>query len=227
MKPFSPQINSIKDQVYSIIRDKIVYLELLPGERIDENSIAGLVGASRTPRREAMMMLEMDGYVNIYPQKGTYVSLIDLNLIREIIYMRYCLEINVFSELAAKKTPVMSHVEKYLVMQEYAFNSLDFPEYVENDYAFHKKLFELAGHSQIWAIIENKLHLSTRFRITGWQTCPQEFKSTISEHRQIAECIEKNDTIALRDILSKHHDVSLSRYSEFLLNTKPEYFINN
>ena len=71
MTAFTSQVSSIKDQVYSIIRDKIVYLELRPGERIDENSIAGLVGASRTPRREAMMMLEIDGDVNIYPQKGT------------------------------------------------------------------------------------------------------------------------------------------------------------
>lgn len=227
MVAFTSKVNSIKDQVYNIIRDKIIYLELLPGERIDENSIMGLVGASRTPRREAMMMLEMDGYVNIYPQKGTFVSLIDLNLIREIIYMRYCLEINVFSELAEKKIPVMNSVEKYLVMQEYAFKSHDFPEYVENDYAFHEKLFELAGHSQVWAMIAAKLHLSTRFRIAGWKSCPDEFKNTIKEHRQIVEYIETPDLARLKETLSIHHDVSLSRYSEFLLNVKPEYFVNN
>ena len=226
MAVFTSQVSSIKDQVYNIIRDKIVYLELKPGERIDENSIAGLVGASRTPRREAMMMLEMDGYVNIYPQKGTYVSLIDLNLIKEIIYMRYCLELNIFSELAEKEAQIMPSVEKYLVMQEYAFKSRDFPEYIENDYDFHKKLFELAGHQQIWNIIESKLHLSTRFRILGWQSCPDEFKSTIDEHRHIAEYIEKRDLDKLKATLSIHHDVSLSRYYEFLLHSNPEYFVN-
>ena len=226
MTTFTSQVSSIKDQVYNIIRDKIVYLELRPGERIDENSITGLVGASRTPRREAMMMLEMDGYVNIYPQKGTYVSLIDLNLIREIIYMRYCLELNIFSELASKAVPVIPSVEKYLVMQEYAFKSRDFPEYIDNDYTFHEKLFELAGHRQIWNMIESKLHLTTRFRILGWQSCPEEFKSTIDEHRHIAECIEKNDIEDIKNTLSLHHDVSLSRYYEFLHNSNPEYFAN-
>ena len=75
-------------------------------------------------------------------------------------------------------------------------------------------------------MIESKLHLTTRFRILGWQSCPEEFKSTIDEHRHIAECIEKNDIEDLKNTLLLHHDVSLSRYYEFLHNSNPEYFVN-
>lgn len=226
MSAFSTRVNSIKDQVYNIIRDKIVYLELKPGEKIDENSITGLVGASRTPRREAMMMLEMDGYVKIYPQKGTYVSLIDLNLIREIIYTRYCLETNVFSELAKKKVSITPYIEKYLVLQEISFRENDFPEYINNDYGFHEKLFDLAGHSITWEIIKSKLHHTTRFRILGWKSVPDEFASTIQEHKEIVKYIEEGDVDNLKKILLRHHDISLSRYSAFLTDLNPQYFVH-
>ena len=74
-----------KDEVLDIIRDKILYLDFKPGQIILDTEIANSLQVSRTPVREALLFLKQSGFINIYPQSGTFVSLIDIDLIREII----------------------------------------------------------------------------------------------------------------------------------------------
>ncbi|MCJ7855625.1 GntR family transcriptional regulator [Lachnospiraceae bacterium NSJ-143] len=221
---FPPKGNSVKEKVLNNIIDKIQYLELAPGEIINENSFEGDIGASRTPRREAMMLLEMEGLVNIYPQKGTYVALIDLKLIREIIYLRLTLETKIFTELAEMKTPVMQYVEKFLLIQELSAKNNDFVEFVKNDYLFHRELFKLAGHIEVWNIIEGKLIHCTRFRVLGWKTVREEFNLMLSEHKKISESIESGNIESLKSVLESHHDYNLKRYADILIKNNPEFF---
>ena len=221
---FPPKGNSIKERVLDNIINKIQYLQLLPGERIDENALDSEIGASRTPRREAMMLLEMEGLVNIYPQKGTFVALIDLNLIKEIIYLRFTLENRVFTELAANRIKVTPNIEKFLLIQELAVKNNDFVEFVKNDYLFHRELFRMAGHIEVWNMIEGKLIHCTRFRILGWKTFNDEFHLTLSEHKKIVKCIESENLSELTSTLINHHDYDLKRYANRLVENNPEYF---
>ena len=227
MTGFPPRGNSIKEKVLSSITDKIQYLELMPGERIDENTIEKEIGASRTPRREAMMLLEVEGLVNIYPQKGTFVSLIDLNLIREIIYLRFSVENRVFSDLALSNLPVSSDVEKYLLIQELAVKNNDFIEFIKNDYLFHKELFRLGGHLEVWNMIEGKLIHCTRFRILGWKTFHDEFELTLEEHKKLIEYIKSGNIDELSQTLTHHHDYELKRYADKLVEKFPDFFTSN
>lgn len=224
---FPPKGNSIKEQVLNNIIDKIQYLKLLPGEKIDENALDSEIGASRTPRREAMMLLEMEGLVNVYPQKGTYVTLIDLNVIKEIIYLRLTLELRIFSELADKGIKTTPYVEKYLLMQEFYAKSDELIEFIKNDYLFHRELFHLAGHEELWNMIEGKLIHTTRFRILGWTIHKQAFKDILIEHKKIVTCIDSQNYNGLKTALITHHDYDLKKYADILLKEKSEYFKHN
>ncbi len=221
---FSTKGNSIKDKVFNNIINKIQYLELTPGERIDENTIEEEIGASRTPRREAMMLLESEGLVNISPQKGTFVSLIDLYLIKEILYLRFTIENRVFNELAQKGIENINNIEKFLLMQELAVKNNDFVEFVKNDYLFHQELFNIAGHIEVWKMIEGRLIHCTRFRILGWKTYNNEFNQTLMEHKKIIEYIKTKNSEGLTETLTAHHDYDLKRYASKLLKSMPEYF---
>lgn len=224
MTGFPPRGNSIKERVLSSITDKIQYLELMPGDRINENTIEKEIGASRTPRREAMMLLEVEGLVNIYPQKGTFVSLIDLNLIKEIIYLRFSVENRVFSDLALSSMPASSDVEKYLLIQELAVKNNDLIEFIKNDYLFHKELFRLGGHLEVWNMIEGKLIHCTRFRMLGWKTFHDEFELTFEEHKKLVEYIKSGNINELSLTLTHHHDYELKRYADRLLKKYPDFF---
>lgn len=120
----------------------------------------------------------------------------------------------------------MPYVEKYLLMQELAVKNNDFKEFIINDYLFHKELFNLAGHLEIWGVIEGKLIHCTRFRVLAWKTISEEFHKILLEHKKIAECIETGNCDELKDVLDSHHDYNLKRYSKVLLEKYPDYFID-
>ena len=72
-----------REYVLRVLKENIVMLELEPGSRISENELAAELGISRTPVREALIELSKSKIVEIYPQKGSYVSLIDWEMVEE------------------------------------------------------------------------------------------------------------------------------------------------
>src|SRR4051794_27041342 len=83
---------STRSQVYTIIREAIVSLRLLPGQALSENELATQYGVSRTPVREALIRLAGDGLVEVVPQLGTFVSRISELDVREAQFIREVLE---------------------------------------------------------------------------------------------------------------------------------------
>lgn len=218
--------NTVKQKILNTITDRIQYVQLKPGESINENIIADELGVSRTPVREALLLLARERLVEIYPQRGTYVAKVDLNLVKEMIYLRLTLESKVLNELALKKASIFPHVEKTIYMQELAIKNSDTSEYMKYDYRFHKELFELAGHSEIWNAIERTLLHCTRFRMLGWRSSEEELKYTFKEHKSIIESIEKGKTEQLQKTLEVHHDCNLKRYADKIIKENEDYFIN-
>lgn len=91
-------------KLYQILKEEIIKLHLEPGLNISEKGISEKFNISRTPVREAFLLLSQDGLLDIYPQKGTFVSLIDLDAVEEARFLRECVERAVV-KLACKKFP--------------------------------------------------------------------------------------------------------------------------
>ena len=73
------------------IKENIVRLELAPGSKVSESEIAAGLGLSRTPVREALQELSRERIVEIYPQRGSIIALVDYTLVDEARFMRQCL----------------------------------------------------------------------------------------------------------------------------------------
>ena len=78
-----------REYALRVLKENIVGLDLLPGSMLSENEIASCLNLSRTPVREAFIELSKVKIVEIYPQKGSVVSLIDYNMVEEARFMRY------------------------------------------------------------------------------------------------------------------------------------------
>ena len=89
------------EAVYQKLKEQILHLELPPGSAISEIDTAAEFEISRTPVRDAFRMLESEGLLEIRPHIGTFVSLIDLHMISDILYMREVLEQAVLKDLTA------------------------------------------------------------------------------------------------------------------------------
>ncbi len=214
---------SKKNELFKLIQDKILYLELEPGSCLNEAALAKELGVSRTPVREVLIILERERFIDIYPQRGTFVSLIDLNLVREIAYMRHILETRILTDLAKKKKFIQPQVEKYLDLQALAVKHHDKKEYVKNDHLFHLALFHEAGHAQIWRLIEKQNLHTIRFHMLDFSFLDN-LKDSLDEHKQIVQELQLGRPERLSDILERHHDhnltdtkrLTISMYQHFL-----------
>ncbi len=143
-----------KAEVLEILRDQMLFLELKPGESIQDSELARKLDVSRTPVREALLALQKEGLVDIYPQSGTFVSRIDMELLSEIAYIRRMVEGDVFRTLVGQKANLRGRLEKFILLQELAARENNLKDYVVNDHLFHQALFRAAGHARAWTVIE-------------------------------------------------------------------------
>lgn len=110
---------STRDFVYESLKNRITELELKPGLKISEQEIASELNVSRTPVREAFLKLSQEDLLGIYPQIGTIVSLIDLELVEEARFVRENMEKAVVKEACQVfKQEQLFKLESNIAMQE-------------------------------------------------------------------------------------------------------------
>lgn len=192
-------------EVYDSLKDAIQYLELMPGSIIHENELVEKLGVSRTPIREALIRLAGEYLVDIYPQRGTYVSTIDFHLAHEIAYMRHVLDTEVCLGLCRQRAPLHDAVEERLYFMSQAVKRADVVGYIKNDNAFHNAIFAVAGHEMIWEIISNSRAHYNRMLTLDLQR-PGVLEKSYQEHQDIVAAIEAGDEAGLAAILDRHHD---------------------
>ena len=211
-------------EVYEVLKNEIQYLVLKPGVHVREVELIEKFGVSRTPIREALLRLSADGLVDIFPQNGTYISKISYKLATEVAYMRHLLDEDVCMQLCRNQTSVREAVDEALYFMSVAERKRDIAEFVRQDDRFHGALFRIAGHEQIWRIVESSQAHNNRVRVLDMQrenTMPPSLK----EHIRIVECIESGNEIGLHKIMETHHDHTDSPERENLFRELyPDYF---
>lgn len=206
------------------MRDRIIYLELEPGSSISDNQLAEELEVGRTPVREALILLNQEHFVNIYPQSGTFVAPIDLNLVHEAIFIRHAIECEILLQLSELHQKANHEILHSLNLQELAIKENDQKSYVVNDHLFHKELFALGGHSGAWDLIQNSYMHTTRFHILDFQHSNTVFKTSLKEHYDILKYLEAGNKTELLRLLGIHHDCEL-RTAEVLKQAYPHYFL--
>ena len=143
------------DGVYEHLKEQILHLELPPGTAISEIETAEKYNISRTPVRDAFKRLEREGLLEIKPHIGTFVSLIDLHAVSDVLYIREVLEFSVLSDLAQiYDNSIDLHIRLILQNQKDLLVS-DLPieelsrAFINSDNEFHTALFDAAGKKNI------------------------------------------------------------------------------
>ena len=151
-----------KDYAYRVLKDNIMTLNLKPGELLSEADLSEKLGISRTPIREVLMRLRNEHLIEVKPQTGTYISLIDVNLIEEAMFMRYTLEKEVLKIVSNNiNDDLLIELEKNLFAQKLIANREDSAiEFHKLDKKFHELLFEASNKKNIWNSI---LNISTHY----------------------------------------------------------------
>ncbi len=194
-----------KIDVYSSLKDAIQFLEMAPGSVIHEAKLAESMGVSRTPVREALLRLADEHLVNIFPQKGTYVSKISFKLAKEMNLMRHILESQIFGELCSMKADLTEATSESMYFMKQAVAKNDEYNYLINDGAFHGAIFAFAQHELIWEeIVKTRVHY-LRLLILDL-AFPDILQESYQQHIEILHAIREGDHEKLENVLRVHHD---------------------
>ncbi len=211
-----------REYAYRVIKYNIISLELVPGSMVSENELADEMGVSRTPVREALIELSKLKVVEIYPQRGSFISLIDNQLVDEARFVRLILE-QAMVEMAcdiADETNFLA-LEENLKLQEFYLEHTAKDKLLQLDNEFHELLFLISNKKFTYDLLGGMMTHFDRVRRLSLSVIKD--SKNISDHRSLMDAIKKKDKALARNIITKH----LSRYKldeEELKKQYPGYF---
>lgn len=223
--------SATSEAVYQQLKEQILHLDLPPGSAISETDTASQYKVSRTPVRDAFKALEMEGLLVIQPHVGTFVSLINLDQISDILYMREILEQAVLKDLSMHFTQAQLLKCKIILENQKNLLSSDLDnialgrEFIKLDNEFHSALFELAGKKNVWLFLSMVNQQYERFRTFINRSGKENMTALYEEHTAILNTIYDKDVDKLDQIITNHIYDGFNRSSELICNY-PSYFKN-
>lgn len=216
---------SVQAYVYNTLKSSILCLQLKPGTIVSTQEIATKLSVSRTPVREAFIRLQRDGLVDIYPQKETVVSRINLKRIQQERFIRESLECANIDVIIQHGGPydlsaLYKNLEeqKQLLAEEY----LDGFKFFTVDNEFHQLLFALGGQELSGQVVADTNTHYTRVRLVTLGNA-EIARASIVEHELILSEIE-SDLAELARGHIRHHLHRLEHELDAFVEKYPDYF---
>ena len=179
----------LRDVVFNTLRQAIITGEFAPGERLMEIALANRLGVSRTPVREAIRKLELEGLVVMIPRKGAEVARITEKDLRDVLEVRCSLE-ELAAELAAERMDEegQEKLDQALVEFESAIESGDNAAIADSDMEFHDIIFDATGNPRLIQIIGNLREQFYRYRLEYVKDTDYHIV-LLNEHKELVNAI--------------------------------------
>jgi DNA-binding GntR family transcriptional regulator len=214
----------IATQIHRILRERIVSLDWKPRLQLSRAEIADAFGVSQTPVREAMLKLEADGLIRVWPQSRTEVAPIDLDQVRETLFLRRALELEVALTVAARRPAADLAALQAIVDQQrtLAADDAGLARFMALDRDFHCALFQLAGQTALHGLLVERsadldrvrrLHLPLRGKRLA----------ILADHQAILDAIAQGDMLTVAAAVRQHLGGTAARL-DALVAEYPAYF---
>lgn len=194
----------LRDVVFYTLRRAILKGELKPGERLMEIQLASQLGVSRTPVREAIRKLELEGLVLMIPRKGAEVAEITEKNLRDVLEVRCALE-ELAVQLACERMDeeglekLRRAADDFVSVQSNA----DITKVAQADVDFHDIIYMATKNDKLIQMLNNLREQMYRYRIEYLKQ-KDSYPRLVSEHKEIIAAIEKHDKAKAIRITSQH-----------------------
>ncbi len=181
----------LRDQVLAEIRQRIVDGEYLPGQRLTEDRLAEDFGVSRNPVREALRVVEAEGFVTMAPRRGAVVATPDPEAIGDLFAVRASLEATAARIAAERATPDdIAELRELLDAARVATDEGDFARVAQLNNAFHARVTSVTGNRWLASISSALyMHVQWIFRLGAADRAPHSWM----EHIRIVDAIERGN----------------------------------
>ncbi|CTQ33165.1 GntR family transcriptional regulator [Jannaschia rubra] len=194
---------NVGPQLFRRLRERILNGELAPGTRLSEAEIAVAYGTSRQPVREAFIKLAEAALIEVRPQRGSYVSRIDIDAVMAAQFVREAVETSIVRRIAATATPDdLADLDAMLAAQDEVAGLPDPQPFMALDEAFHRRLAEIAGQARGWDYLQPLKTQMDRVRNLSARTFPR--PALVGQHRDIVRAIGRSDADAAEAHMRDH-----------------------
>lgn len=215
---------SARDYALRTLKNNIIAMTLEPGAMVSENELAIQMGLSRTPVREALMDLAKFQIVDVLPQRGSRISLIDYALVEEARFARIVLEVAILPLVCEMATTAdLAQLRQNVRLQTLTLEpSMDgYMSMMELDDAFHHILFRVARKENIAAMLNGMSIHFDRVRALALKVVKD--SKIINDHQMLCDAIAEKDVARAQEIMTKH--LSRAKVDEEMIRAACPQFI--
>lgn len=229
MTTYGSQRPATAEEVYQDMCNRITNLQLRPGQKISENQISEEYGVSRSVIRTVFTRLSQRKLIVVYPQRGTYISKIDLDFIADLLLLRTALEKEVLYEIfenmdISHRQELVNQLKENLDKQKQFIHSRGYEsDFKYLDSEFHKLLVDsVHRHNLMELMAEQMIHIVRwrNFIVAFAHRVPE----LIEEHEAIYQAIAENRAGKAMRAMSVHLE-TISKVSKMAKSEYPEYFL--
>ena len=213
----------LRDVVFNTLRKAILRGELKPGERLMEIQLANKLGVSRTPIREAIRKLELEGLVLMIPRKGAEVAQITEMNMQDVLEVRKALE-ELSVQLACERITPEQVEEMKMAAEDFrkVLKSGDVTKIAEADVKFHDIIFAATNNQRLITLLNNLREQMYRFRVEYLKQ-KECYPQLLEEHDKLIALISGGEVEEACELMGCHIDNQASTVSDVIRRDQVEY----
>ncbi|MER5178692.1 GntR family transcriptional regulator [Streptomyces sp. NPDC002896] len=210
--PSSPAVpNPVKqppaaDRVYHHVKNSVLERRYEGGTLLTEGELAEAVGVSRTPVREALLRLEVEGLIKLYPKKGALVLPVSAQEIADVVETRLLVEEHAARKAVPASPRLIARLEELLEKQKAQAAAGDLAEAAVTDRCFHAEIVRSGGNEILSRLYDQLRDRQLRMGVAVMHSHPDRIAKTLVEHQEILDALRSGDGEAAVAVVHRHVD---------------------
>ncbi|MFJ6867680.1 GntR family transcriptional regulator [Streptomyces termitum] len=192
------------DRVYRHVKQAVLDRRYEGGTLLTEGELAQAVGVSRTPVREALLKLEMEGLLKLYPKKGALVLAVSAQEIADVVETRLLVEEFAVRRAVPAPPALVERLEELLEEQKRRAGAGDLGEVAVTDRCFHAEIVRYAGNQILSRLYDQLRDRQLRMGVAVMQAHPDRVAQNIAEHAEILDRLKAGDEEGAAAAVRRH-----------------------
>jgi DNA-binding GntR family transcriptional regulator len=202
---------SASGRVYAHLKHAILERIHAEGALLSEAEIAATVGVSRTPVREALLRLESEGLVALYPKRGVLVLPVSAREIEDVIEARRLVEVHAAARAWQHRAQLVEALAPLLDRMREAREAADVPALMTADRCFHAAVVEAAGNQILTDLYQRLRDRQVRIGVAAMRAEPERMEQAVREHTRLLDALRGDDPVRWAQYVEAHIETATLR----------------
>ncbi|HCA86071.1 MAG TPA: GntR family transcriptional regulator [Streptomyces sp.] len=192
------------ERVYTHVKQAVLDRSYEGGTLLTEGDLADAVGVSRTPVREALLRLEAEGLLKLYPKKGALVLAVSVQEVRDVVETRLLVEEYAARQAVPASPALVERLEELLDEQRRHAAAGDLPAFSVSDRCFHAEIVRNADNRILARLYDQLRDRQLRMGVAVMNSHPDRIAKNIAEHAAILQALRDGDADAAAGVVHRH-----------------------